>query len=268
MNNYLFALCLLCAALCASCGSNEQQSSNSANEDTLAIAELQGIWLDAEEDDMAFRIKGDTIYYPDTISRAVRFAIMGDTLCMYGSNVSKYPLVKRSLTQLSFRNAGGDTVRFIKSDSPTDSIYFLRRPTVALNQSTLVKSDTIVSHNADKYHCYYQVNPTTYKVYKSTINDDGIEVESVFYDNIAHLSVYIGAKRLFSKDFSKNDFSTALPESIISQCILSAISLCKVTDSGLLHSALLAMPDSPSCFVADFMVSYSGELTFLGLHED
>lgn len=54
---------------------------------------LQGIWLnDDDEDDVAFRVKGDTIYYPDSTSQPVYFYIAGDTLVMKGANIANIRL--------------------------------------------------------------------------------------------------------------------------------------------------------------------------------
>ncbi len=59
---------------------------------------------------------------------------------------------------------------------------------LALNQNTLIKRDTVVVRGDEKYHLYVQVNPTSYKVYKSSYNDDGVEVDNVYYDNIVNLA--------------------------------------------------------------------------------
>lgn len=55
------------------------------------------------------------------------------------------------------------------------------------------------------------MNPTTYKVYKSSYNDDGVQVDNVYYDNIVNIHVYHGANRVFSRDFHKKDFLKVVP---------------------------------------------------------
>ena len=58
----------------------------------------------------------------------------------------------------------------------------------------MLKRDCVVFFNDEKYHCYIQINPTTYKVVKPSVNDDGVEVDNVYYDNIVNLTVFNGNK--------------------------------------------------------------------------
>ena len=99
---------LLCASLLAamvSCGQKSAgKDSAEVKEDTAAKKMLQGIWLDGDdEDDVVFRVKGDTIYYPDSTSQPVYFYIAGDTLVMKGANTTKYPIVKQAAISSSLR---------------------------------------------------------------------------------------------------------------------------------------------------------------------
>ena len=85
---------LLCASLLeamVSCGRKSSgKYSADVKEDTAAKKMLQGIWLDGDdEDNVVFRVKGDTIYYPDSTSQPVYFYIAGDTLVMKGANTTK-----------------------------------------------------------------------------------------------------------------------------------------------------------------------------------
>ena len=111
-----------------------------------------------------------------------------------------------------------------------------------------------------RYRCYIQVNPTTYKVIKATYNDEGVEVDNVYHDNIVNLTVYSGANRLFSHDFRKNDFNKFVPQDFLMQAILSDLTLYGVDKSGVHFNALLAMPDSPSYYVVEVSVSPTGKL--------
>lgn len=47
-------------------------------EDMQAKKMLQGIWVPDDEESVAFKVKGDTIYYPDSTSVPVAFKIIGD----------------------------------------------------------------------------------------------------------------------------------------------------------------------------------------------
>ena len=87
---------LSCILTLVACGQKAEKQQE-VKEDTAAKKMLQGIWLnDDDEDDVAFRVKGDTIYYPDSTSQPVYFYIAGDTLVMKGANIAKYPIVKQA----------------------------------------------------------------------------------------------------------------------------------------------------------------------------
>lgn len=49
-------------------------------ENLKAKSMLEGIWLDADGENVTFRIKGDTVYYPDSMSQPVMFKIIADTM--------------------------------------------------------------------------------------------------------------------------------------------------------------------------------------------
>lgn len=74
---------------------------------------------------------------------------------------------------------------------------------MALNQNKLIKRDSVVIYGNEHYHWYIQVNPTTYKVAKQTYNDNGVEVDNVYFDNIIHLSLFCGGTQVFSRDFER-----------------------------------------------------------------
>lgn len=233
----------------------------SVGEDRQAKKLLQGIWINEEDDDVAFRAKGDTIYYPDSTSQPVYFRIYGDTLELRGANSVKYQIVKQSAHLFQFKNQNGETVRLVKSDDPTDKIEFMGKRPVALNQNKLIKRDSIIMYNGERYHTYIQVNPTTYKVVKSAYNDEGVEVDNVYYDNIIHISVFQGARQLFSRDFRKKDFSGKIPSAYLRQSILSDILFDRIDASGLHFISEIAIPDSPSSYQVDILISFDGKMT-------
>ena len=85
-----------------------------------------------------------------------------------------------------------------------------------------------------------------------------MEIENIYFDNIIHVSVFKGAAKLFSKDFRKNDFANVVPSSLLKQCVLSDIKLVDVGVDGIHYVTQLAIPDSPSSFVVELIVSYNG----------
>lgn len=256
----LFLGACLLAGL-ASCGNKSERHSEGVKEDVAAKKMLQGIWLnDDDEDDVAFRVKGDTIYYPDSTSQPVYFYIAGDTLVMKGANVSKYPIVKQAAHIFQFKVQNGDVVKLVKTNDESYLREFTSQPPVALNQNTLIKRDTVVNGGEEKLHLYVQVNPTSYKVFKSSYNDDGVEVDNVYYDNIVNVNVFHGARKIFGRDFHKEDFKHAVPQEFLKQAILSDIVFLKVDADGVHYKAVLAMPDSSMSYQVELVISLEGKL--------
>ena len=155
------------------------QKDVTVQEDSVAKQMLQGIWVDEDEQDVAFKAQGDSIFYPDSTSMPVRFQIIADTLVLHGASDVKYPILKQTRHLFVFRNQNGDEIRLVLSDDADDANFFSDKHPQPLNQGKLIKRDTIVSFQNKSYHCYIQINPTTYKVIKSSWNDEGVEVEFV-----------------------------------------------------------------------------------------
>ena len=258
--NILLLACFLLGV--AACGQKSEKEQPEIKEDTAAKKLLQGIWLDGDdEDDVAFRVKGDTIYYPDSTSRPVYFYIVGDTLVMKGANTSKYPIVNQAAHIFQFKVQNGDIVKLVKTDDQSYLQQFSHEQPVTLNQNTLVKRDTVVNAGNEKLHLYVQVNPTTFKVYKSSYNDDGVEVDNVYHDNIVNVNIYQGSRKIFGRDFRKEDFKGQVPHEFLKQSILSDIVFRKVDADGVHYKAVLAMPDSSMSYQVEIIISLEGKMT-------
>ena len=258
--NILLLACFLLGV--AACGQKSEKKQPEIKEDTAAKKLLQGIWLDGDdEDDVAFRVKGDTIYYPDSTSRPVYFYIVGDTLVMKGANTSKYPIVNQAAHIFQFKVQNGDIVKLVKPDDQSYLQQFSHEQPVTLNQNTLVKRDTVVNAGNEKLHLYVQVNPTTFKVYKSSYNDDGVEVDNVYHDNIVNVNIYQGSRKIFGRDFRKEDFKGQVPHEFLKQSILSDIVFRKVDADGVHYKVVLAMPDSSMSYQVEIIISLEGKMT-------
>lgn len=258
--NILLLACFLLGV--AACGQKSEKEQPEIKEDTAAKKLLQGIWLDGDdEDDVAFRVKGDTIYYPDSTSRPVYFYIVGDTLVMKGANTSKYPIVHQAAHIFQFKVQNGDIVKLVKTDDQSYLQQFSHEQPVTLNQNTLVKRDTVVNAGNEKLHLYVQVNPTTFKVYKSSYNDDGVEVDNVYHDNIVNVNIYQGSRKIFGRDFRKEDFKGQVPHEFLKQSILSDIVFRKVDAEGVHYKVVLAMPDSSMSYQVEIIISLEGKMT-------
>ncbi len=258
MKKYFFLLLLL-ASLVSSC-KDKGAKGEVPQEDLSAKKMLQGIWVDEFEQDVAFKVKGDTIFYPDSTSQPVYFQIFKDTLVLHGANDVKYAIVNLTPHLFVFRNQNGDQVRLTISQNADDNMMFTDQHPQPINQNQLIKRDTIVTHGNGKYHCYVQVNPTTYKVIKTSYNDDGVEVDNVYFDNIVNLNIYHGAQKLFSGDFRKQQFTSLVPVDFLSQSILSDLVFKAIDQDGIHYIASLMIPDSMSTFQVELTVSFTGKL--------
>lgn len=251
---------LIAAFVLASCTAQSPKQ-EVAQEDRQAKQMLQGIWINEDNQNVVFRAQGDTIFYPDSTSQPVFFQIIKDTIVMHGQDEVKYPIIRQTAHLFQFRNQNNEEITLTKSTDDNDIELFAAKHPIALNQNRLIKRDTIVGYEGEKYHSYVQVNPTSYKVIKTTYNDEGVAVDNFYYDNIVNLHVYHGAKKLFSGDFKKQHFASKVPAHILEQSVLSDIALTRTDSRGLHYVASLIIPDTMSSFEVGLLVTYDGRLT-------
>ena len=252
---------ILAAAFLSGCSRKQANNAVESADNNNAKALMQGVWFNEESGNVVFQIKGDSVFYPDSTSSPSAFFVLGDTLLFRGSKDVRYIIVKQTSHLLQFQNMSGDLVKLIKSDDTNDEDFFTqKKPVVVLNQNTLIKRDTVVFHDNSRYHLYIQVNPTSYKVVKSSLNADGVAVDNFYHDNIIHLSVFQGSAKVFSRDFNKRNFAAYIDKTLLPQCILSDVEYRGVSEKGLLFEAMLAIPDTPSSYVVDLLVDFGGHL--------
>lgn len=185
---------------------------------------------------------------------------MGDTLVM-GTPAAKYPIVKQTEHLFWFTNQNGDMVKLAKSNDPIDSLAFAHEQPKVMTITEVVKRDTVVNYNGERYHCYIAINPTKYKVARTTYNDDGMGVDNIYYDNIIHISVFKGATQLYSRDFRKQMYARFVPRQFLSQSILSDMQFDKVDARGFHFNATICMPDGASCYMLDTKISLDGKMS-------
>ncbi len=238
------------------CQKKTSSASVQVEESKEAKSLLQGIWIDAETEEVTFRAKGDTIYSPDSTVVPTYFMIAGD-IFYFGDN--HYPILKQAPHLFWFRNQLGDIVKLVKSDNPNDVLNFVtKHPHVIRSLNEVLKMDSVVMYNGERYHWYIAINPTKYKVVKTSFSSDGIAVEKVYYDNIIHISVFKGTHSLFSNDFNKQMYSQYVPEQFLEQSILEDMQFDHIDENGLHFSAKLCVPDDATCYVVSTDVGYNG----------
>lgn len=221
---------------------------------------LEGIWIDSESGEVSFKVHGDTIFYTDSTSMPAYFRIVGDSLVL-GSSGTRYGIEKQTQHQFWFRNQNGDLIKLEKSEDPADMDEFVHDMSRIMTYTHQVKIDSVVSYGGDRYHWYIAINPTKFKVTKRAYNDDGVEVENVYYDNIMHISVYKGADKLYSSDFRKQQYGAKVPKDFLNDAILANMEYSHIDARGLHFNATLCIPDGASCYLVETLISYRGQMT-------
>ena len=225
-------------------------------EDKEAKALLQGVWVDEESGDVSFKVNGDTIYFSDATSMPAYFRIYEDSLYL-GSGTS-YGIVKQTEHLFWFNNQNGDLLKLEKSDGTDEGVGNEHTAPSILTYTHQVKIDSVVSYNRNRYHWYIAINPTKYKVAKRSYNEDGLEVENVYYDNIMHVSVFLGANKIFSSDFHKQQYKGLVPDAFLDEAILANMEYSHIDAQGLHFNATLCIPDGATCYMVESTISYTG----------
>ena len=261
MNNKIILYIILIVFSLSLSGCRENASRTDVpSEDKKAKQMLQGIWRNAETEDVVFKVSGDTIYYPDSLAQPVAFKIVDDSLFLIGDFVTKYKIENQQPHLFVFRNESNETVKLQLVDDAEDvstSIFKPAKP-VTLNQNKRIKNDTVVIVNNNRYHCYTQVNPSTYKVYYKNYNPDGVAVERIYYDNSVYVGIFQGNTKRYSHEFHKQEFAKYLPKQYQKSGILSEIQLEKVDGDGFHYVASICQPDESVSFVLGIDISFNG----------
>jgi hypothetical protein len=243
----------------AACSHKQSVKEDAVKESREAKELLQGIWLDAETEEVMFKAKGDTLFYTDSTSLPAYFRIVDDVLYI-GSQ--SYKIVKQASHLFWFRNQNGDVVRYKKSDDPNDALSFNQEQPTTLNLVTeIMKRDSIVFYAGRRYHWYVAINPTKYKVTRTNYSDDGVVREQVYYDNIIHISIYKDAECLFSSDIKKQRYQTQIPSSFLSEAILGDMAFSHVDENGFHFNATICVPDGGTCYLVATIISFDGQLS-------
>ena len=236
-----------------------RKDGSAPSENREAKAMLQGIWVDSESGDVSFRVEGDTIYYSDSTSMPAYFRIMGDSLVL--TSGTAYGIEKQTSHLFWFCNQNGDLVKLQKSENSADETEFVHDTPRVLSYSHQVKTDSVVTYGGERYHWYIAINPTKYKVTKRSYNDEGLEVENVYYDNIMHISVYQGNRCIYSSDFRKQQYAGMVPAEFLKQAVLGNMEYSHADAEGLHFNATLCIPDGASCYLVESLISYKGRMT-------
>jgi hypothetical protein len=255
-NNGLIITCVLTFAIFVGCG---QKTADQLPESQEAKQLLQGIWSDEETENLVFQMRGDSVYYPDSTSMPAYFRVYDDTL--YIGSSARYHIEKHTEHLLWFKGGDGELVKLVKDDGEEEQETFERNKAQILSLTDVLKKDTVVSYNGNRYHLYVAINPTKYKVVRHTLNEDGLDVENVYYDNIIHLSIFQGAHQLFSRDFRKQQYQQCVPAQFFDQAVLNNMEYSNADEKGLHFNVSLCTPGDASCYLIEHVVSLDGQLS-------
>lgn len=220
---------------------------------------LQGVWIDEESEEVFFQMKGDSVYYPDSVSQTAYFKVVDDTL--YIGKSAGYHIEKQTEHLLWFTNHSGEVVKLGKADEDSAEEVYDTKKTQILQLTEVLKRDSVVFLDGQRYHWYIAINPTRYKVVKSTYNEDGIQVDQVYYDNIIHVSIFQGSNQLFSQDLRKAIYAPRVPKDFLDQAILNDMEFDHADKDGFHFNATLCQPDAASCYVVENVITTDGLLS-------
>ena len=256
--SFRMLMSLMVVLLFASCN---QQSGSSVtegdSEDLEKKALLQGTWIDEVTEEVSFRAQGDTIYFADGTSLPAYFRIVGDSIEL-GNNT--YYIERQGEHLFWFHNQVGDLVKLVKRDEDADDgevmpVQMEVPPVV----TEVINRDSVVMVGGERYHWYVTINPTRYRVIRTTYNADGVGVENVYFDNIIHVSLFHNGQRVFSQNFKKQMFGQDVPKQFLSQAILGNIQYDHADAQGFYFHATLCIPDEASCYMVQILVRLNGD---------
>lgn len=260
-NNILHTLAFITILLCTllSACTSKDKGTPVVNEDKAAKQKMQGTWVNEIEGDAVFSVKGDTLFYNDSLNAPVAFYVRNDSLIIASHKEVRYLITRLNSTQLYFINSNGDEVMLQKSSESPTVAKGEYKGIIDINQGRKIKNDTVVMWNDKRFHAYTQVNPTSYKVYQQTVNDDGMTVENIFYDNIVFIALYDGSKRIYGKNIQKKDFASLVPQAYLESAILSDITIQGATKDGVRFVAILVRPDSYTNYRVNIDITPDGK---------
>ena len=251
-------LTVLCGLLCAACAQQPEEKGHEAVVDTLAIRELQGLWLDDVSEQPLFRIKGDSIYYASQVNVPMPFTVVNDTLMVIRVDTLRYPIKSRGQYFLRYRSLTGDEVSVRKAES--DTLSFGTRISGPETADEVLEKDSVIMYKGERFRGYAYINPTRKKVVRLGLSEEGLPVENVYFDNIIHICIYQGRECLFSRDIKKEMFGSVVPADFLKSAILSDMDFMAVNEEGYWYLATICEPEGASCYNVRLNVTRDGEV--------
>ena len=153
-------------------------------------------------------------------------------------------------------------MKLYKSEEPNDSLAFsvkMLEEMPIYNEKT--EKDSVIIYNGTRYRAYVYINPSKIKVIKTSYSEEGIGMDNIYYDNVMHICVYEGRKSLFASDITKQMFEHVIPTDFLTQSILSDMNFTGIDSKGYHYQAMLCIPESAVCNIANLTISFEGKLS-------
>lgn len=232
------------------------------SEDKVAKQLLQGVWLDEVSDMPLILFEGDSLHYAYPNATPVAFKIILDSIYLLGLDTISYKIVRQGENTFWLQTEADDLMKLYRSQEEEDKLAFLP-PKIVEDVKAIqekVQKDSIIVYDGVRYRGYVFINPSKYKVVRQILDENGIAVERVYFDNIIHICVYEGATELYGRDVDKKLFSDFIDPEVLSVAILSDMDFINVDDEGYHYKATLSIPESPALYYMSLTISPQGQL--------
>lgn len=247
--------------------SNLSCSSNSAlpdvESDFMAHELLQGVWADDETDMPVFRFSQDTIFFAGEDRRPMSFRVIKDSLHIMGYDTLVYRIAKQSESEFWLQTVTDEIMQLHKSENEEDVLAFEAKNSLQPSETKQeqIKKDHVIVFNGKRYRGYVFINPTSKKVIRTLLDENGIGLEQVYYDNVIHICVYDGKKELYGRDIDKDMLADVIPSENESSVILADMDFVSVDSNGYHYQATVEIPDTSISYLVNLNISYQNELT-------
>ncbi|WP_300729311.1 DUF4738 domain-containing protein [uncultured Bacteroides sp.] len=250
---------LTLAFLMFACGVKNEGREKEENLEAVQL--LQGIWLDDNTEMPVLKVVGDSMYLASQVNAPFRFSISGDTLISHGMEQTAYLIKKLEDHVFQFYTSVGDLMTLHKAESDTIAFGY-EEPEVVTPENEVIKKDSVFMYQGKRFRGYVYINPSTRKVIRPSVTEEGLEVDNIYYDNVIHICVYQGTQKMYSKDVTKDMFVGVVPDGFLQASILSDMDFLGVDGKGYKYRATVCMPEGTSCYYVDILISKDGEVVY------
>lgn len=249
---------LLAAGLASCTGGEKDETAEEEEHDSLSRELLQGVWLDDYTEQPVLKICGDSIYTSGRFDIPLHFRIEGDTLIAGGTERITYYIHQLEKNSFQFYTSIGDLITLHKAE--TDTIPFGYEAAEPVRE--VIEKDSVFMFQGKRFRGYAYINPSTKKVIRPGITEEGLIVDKVYFDNVIHICVYQGKQRLYSKDLHKEMFAGTIPDDFLKMSILSDMDFMGVSSKGYHYRATICMPDGMTCYYVDLLIDKDDQIHY------